>query len=87
MKKLIKRGLIALTLMLGMTFAVPQQANAFSPNDRIVKTKVVNWANGKGRTFIDYRIDSKGNRYRTYFHEGYDDNGRAFTAFSEHSGW
>ena len=28
MKKLFKKGLIALTLMLGMTFAVPQDANA-----------------------------------------------------------
>ena len=28
MKKLFKKGLIALTLMLGMTFATPQSANA-----------------------------------------------------------
>ena len=28
MKKFFKRGLIALTLMLGMTFAAPQEANA-----------------------------------------------------------
>ena len=30
MKKLFKRGLIALTLMLGMTFAAPQNASAES---------------------------------------------------------
>ena len=28
MRKLLKKGLLTLTLMLGMTFAVPQDANA-----------------------------------------------------------
>ena len=87
MKKYFKKGLIALTLMLGMTFTIPQQANAFSPSDRLVRTKVIKWADGRGRTFIDYRIDSNGRRYRTYYHEGVDENGRTYSAFSEHNGW
>ena len=48
MKKLFKKGLLALTLIAGMTFAAPQTASA-----KYLRTEVIIWKDG-GKSVTSY---------------------------------
>ena len=77
MKKLFKKGLIALTLIAGMTFAVPQQAKADAINGTPIghkgKGSVHTWVEGTGTGLTDiiYFYDGNGNLTKVIF--VYDD--------------
>ena len=67
MSKIIKKGLIALTLMLGMAFAAPQQANATNGDtvNSTTNTSVEETATKKKMhtVKVELRYDPKIDRY------------------------